>query len=117
MESRFCWTQCIGKPCLTQQSMIQLPRSCLDIHIITTLVWEKLLFYNSNIVCAAIGKDEPLEKEILQNQVPRPTKMDKLRYSGYSAEFLDRVEQNGNIMDKEISGTKFLFLSFFLLFC
>ena len=26
-----------------------------------------------------------------------PTKLDKLRYSGYSAEFLDRVEPNGNI--------------------
>ena len=29
-----------------------------------------------------------------------PTKMDKLRYAGYSAEFLDRVEPNGNIPDR-----------------
>ena len=57
MESRFCWTQCIGKPCLTQQSMIQLPRSCLDIHIITTLVWEKLLkspLFENNLLFIAV---------------------------------------------------------------
>ncbi len=29
-----------------------------------------------------------------------PTKIDKLRYAGYSAEFLDRVEPNGNIPDR-----------------
>ena len=29
-----------------------------------------------------------------------PTKLTQLRYSGYSAEFLDRVEPNGNIPGK-----------------
>ena len=29
-----------------------------------------------------------------------PTKLDKLRFAGYSAEFLDRVEPNGNIPDR-----------------
>ena len=28
-----------------------------------------------------------------------PTKLDKLRFAGYSAEFLDRVEPSGNIPD------------------
>ena len=33
-----------------------------------------------------------------------PTKLSQLRYSGYSAEFLDRVEPNGNIPHKQIQG-------------
>lgn len=32
--------------------------------------------------------------------ISMPTKLSQLRYSGYSAEFLDRVEPNGNIPDK-----------------
>ena len=38
-----------------------------------------------------------------------PTKLTQLRYSGYSAEFLDRVEPNGNIPGKNgtsIAGKK-----------
>ena len=33
-------------------------------------------------------------------QISMPTKLTQLRYSGYSAEFLDRVEPNGNIPGK-----------------
>ena len=33
-----------------------------------------------------------------------PTKLDKLRFAGYSAEFLDRVEPNGNIPDRYTLG-------------
>ncbi len=33
-----------------------------------------------------------------------PSKLNKLRYSGYSAEFLDRVEPNGNIPHKHTHG-------------
>jgi len=33
-----------------------------------------------------------------------PTKLDKLRFAGYSAEFLDRVEPNGNIPDRYALG-------------
>ena len=33
-----------------------------------------------------------------------PSKLDKLRFAGYSAEFLDRVEPNGNIPDKCVPG-------------
>ena len=34
-------------------------------------------------------------------RVSPPSKLDKLRFAGYSAEFLDRVaEPNGNIPDK-----------------
>ena len=32
--------------------------------------------------------------------ISMPTKLTQLRYSGYSAEFLDRVEPNGNIPGK-----------------
>lgn len=34
-----------------------------------------------------------------------PTKLTQLRYSGYSAEFLDRVEPNGNIPSKSGGGS------------
>ena len=33
-----------------------------------------------------------------------PTKLDKLRFAGYSAEFLDRVEPDGNIPDRYALG-------------
>jgi len=33
-----------------------------------------------------------------------PSKLDKLRFAGYSAEFLDRVEPNGNIPDRCVPG-------------
>ena len=39
-----------------------------------------------------------------ETDVPAPTKINRLKYSGYSAEFLDRVEPNGNILNKEIVG-------------
>ena len=29
--------------------------------------------------------------------VPVPSKMSQLKYAGYSADFLDRIEPNGNI--------------------
>ena len=35
-----------------------------------------------------------------------PTKLDKLRFAGYSAEFLDRVEPNGNIPDRYALGIR-----------
>lgn len=35
-----------------------------------------------------------------------PTKLNKLKYSGYSAEFLDRIEANGNIPHKQMSGQR-----------
>ena len=41
--------------------------------------------------------------------ISMPTKLTQLRYSGYSAEFLDRVEPNGNIPGKNgtsIAGKK-----------
>ena len=34
------------------------------------------------------------------HDISMPTKLTQLRYSGYSAEFLDRVEPNGNIPGK-----------------
>ena len=34
------------------------------------------------------------------HEISMPTKLTQLRYSGYSAEFLDRVEPNGNIPGK-----------------
>ena len=40
-----------------------------------------------------------------------PTKLDKLRFAGYSAEFLDRVEPNGNIPDRYALGKIRHFLS------
>lgn len=40
------------------------------------------------------------------NKASTPTKLSKLRYSGYSAEFLDRVEPNGNIPHKNIQGNE-----------
>ena len=42
------------------------------------------------------------------HEISMPTKLTQLRYSGYSAEFLDRVEPNGNIPGKNgttIAGT------------
>merc|ERR1719458_1019500 len=35
---------------------------------------------------------------------PTPSKLKQLRYAGYSAEYLDRVEPNGNIPHKQIEG-------------
>lgn len=35
---------------------------------------------------------------------PGATRLNQLKYSGYSAEFLDRVEPNGNIPHKQMSG-------------
>ena len=40
------------------------------------------------------------EAEKADPGISMPTKLTKLRYSGYSAEFLDRVEPNGNIPAK-----------------
>lgn len=37
--------------------------------------------------------------------ISMPTKLTQLRYSGYSAEFLDRVEPNGNIPSKNGGST------------
>ena len=45
------------------------------------------------------------------HDISMPTKLTQLRYSGYSAEFLDRVEPNGNIPGKNgtsIAGTIYL---------
>jgi hypothetical protein len=36
--------------------------------------------------------------------LPTPSKLQHLKYSGYSAEFLDRVEPNGNIPHKQTAG-------------
>jgi len=36
--------------------------------------------------------------------VSKPSKLNRLKYSGYSAEFLDRVEPNGNILEKNAAG-------------
>ena len=35
-----------------------------------------------------------------------PTKLDKLRFAGYSTEFLDRVETNGNTPDRYALGIR-----------
>jgi len=35
---------------------------------------------------------------------PKPSKLNRLKYAGYSAEFLDRVEPNGNILNKDAPG-------------
>jgi len=44
-------------------------------------------------------------------RVSPPSKLDKLRFAGYSAEFLDRVtEPNGNIPDKYSLGEFYQFL-------
>ena len=41
-----------------------------------------------------------------------PSKLDKLRFAGYSAEFLDRVtEPNGNIPDKYSLGESMILIS------
>ena len=39
-------------------------------------------------------------------RLPTPSKLKQLRYAGYSAEFLDRVEPNGNIPHKQIEGKR-----------
>ena len=36
--------------------------------------------------------------------IPKPSKLNRLKYAGFSAEFLDRVEPNGNILDKDAPG-------------
>ena len=36
--------------------------------------------------------------------IPKPSKLGRLKYAGYSAEFLDRVEPNGNILNKDAPG-------------
>lgn len=45
--------------------------------------------------CLKDGKGE--KKAEARGGISMPTKLTQLRYSGYSAEFLDRVEPNGNI--------------------
>ena len=63
---------------------------------------------------SALNKKECLRRQRRSNQgsgaspldldrsheISMPTKLTQLRYSGYSAEFLDRVEPNGNIPGK-----------------
>ena len=44
--------------------------------------------------------------EIGCERLPTPSKLQQLRYAGYSAEFLDRVEPNGNIPHKQIEGKR-----------
>ena len=38
--------------------------------------------------------------------IPKPSKLNRLKYAGFSAEFLDRVEPNGNILDKDAPGKR-----------
>lgn len=45
------------------------------------------------------GSGKPRKAEDVVG-ISMPTKLTQLRYSGYSAEFLDRVEPNGNIPAK-----------------
>ena len=39
-----------------------------------------------------------------KSMIPKPSKLNRLKYAGFSAEFLDRVEPNGNILDKDAPG-------------
>nr|XP_040565521.1 uncharacterized protein LOC121115365 [Lepeophtheirus salmonis] len=48
---------------------------------------------------------------------PTPSKLNKLRYAGYSAEFLDRVEPNGNIPHERFSGKEHLHTYIIYRFC
>ncbi len=59
---------------------------------------------SGGVMVVDIVKSDPDPAGDSEGRLPTPSKLKQLRYAGYSAEFLDRVEPNGNIPHKQIAG-------------